>query len=599
MSFFGDEEILKKLEKMEELEKTDDSLSTEGKINFGAGIANLVLAGAGVLFFPLSIVSIGASVGLFFHRRHLNKKKQELREEYFDATIDLKKYTDQMDLIKKLFKPIGEHYKKTFQGEKYIKEKEICKHIKLNSPQQMDSRLLGQLKIQAQKLVKEQKSSHYNILVLGRSGVGKSTLINEVLQLKGDKAAKESAVKPETGSDNLPAPSPNKMETSLIIVEKKKFVPIEYGSEKSSLVLLDSRGIEMSKKYNIDIAAEDIKNFIEERNGLESDPDKFIHCIWYLVCGKRFEDDEGKYVQSLKSLYTNFGLPIIFVYTQAISEEDGDLIQGRIEEFMGEKINFTQIIARDMEVKTKKKKTKIEAYGLFEKEDGLIKQSFDLAKISIKSSYFNYMKNLLKNIFVNLINVKAYLSAHIFIADKIHQVIKDKRPLEEVRNSFENEFLEIIKLFLIDKEIPEYTKKNRILIKEYFNCFPNLKDPKLLSLVDELREKETDKLVGDYMDLNLKAEKDLGVSKMKGKDDIKNMLNKDLIEPLKNRIPYLALSYILLKYMGMLGQYLNDKLSNDFEESYKRIENETSKELKTIIENVYDNIMNNSGINFI
>lgn len=292
-------------------------------------------------------------------------------------------------------------------------------------------------------------------------------------------------------------------------------------------------------------------------------------------------------------------MPIIFVYTQAISEEDGDLIQGRIEEFMGEKINFTQIIARDMEVKTKKKKTKIEAYGLFEKEDGLIKQSFDLAKISIKSSYFNYMKNLLKNIFVNLINVKAYLSAHIFIADKIHQVIKDKRPLEEVRNSFENEFLEIIKLFLIDKEIPEYTKKNRILIKEYFNCFPNLKDPKLLSLVDELREKETDKLVGDYMDLNLKAEKDLGVSKMKGKDDIKNMLNKDLIEPLKNRIPYLALSYILLKYMGMLGQYLNDKLSNDFEESYKRIENETSKELKTIIENVYDNIMNNSGINFI
>ena len=83
MSFLGDEEILKKLEKIKELEKTDDSLSTEGKINFGAGIANLVLAGAGVLFFPLSIVSIGASVGLFFHRRHLKKKKTRASRRIF------------------------------------------------------------------------------------------------------------------------------------------------------------------------------------------------------------------------------------------------------------------------------------------------------------------------------------------------------------------------------------------------------------------------------------------------------------------------------------------------------------------------------------
>ena len=82
--------------------------------------------------------------------------------------------------------------------------------------------------------------------------------------------------------------------------------------------MLDSRGIELSKNYSIDVASEDIQKFIEERNGLNSDPDKFIHCIWYLVSGNRFEDDEGKYIQSLKSLYTNFGLPLLFVYTRAI-----------------------------------------------------------------------------------------------------------------------------------------------------------------------------------------------------------------------------------------------------------------------------------------
>ena len=97
-----------------------------------------------------------------------------------------------------------------------------------------------------------------------------------------------------------------------------------------------------------------MKQFIEERNGLNSDPDKFIHCIWYLVSGNRFEDDEGKYVKSLKSLYTNFGLPIIFVYTKDIGGNQRILIQERIQEFMEEKITFISILARDMEMKTKK-----------------------------------------------------------------------------------------------------------------------------------------------------------------------------------------------------------------------------------------------------
>ena len=59
----------------------------------------------------------------------------------------------------------------------------------------------------------------------------------------------------------------------------------------------------------------EIKEFIEERNGIKSDPDKFNHCIWYLDKGERFEDIEGEYVKSLRNIYNNYGLPIIFVYT--------------------------------------------------------------------------------------------------------------------------------------------------------------------------------------------------------------------------------------------------------------------------------------------
>ena len=138
---------------------------------------------------------------------------------------------------------------------------------------------------------------------------------------------------------------------------------------------------------------------------------------------------------------------------------------------MGEKINFIQIIARDMFVKNRRRQNKIEAYGVFD-EDGLIQKSFDLAKNAIKSSYFNYMKNLLKSIFVHNINLKAFLNANIFIFYKIKSVIyEQKKDLEKVRNSFENEFLDIINLFLINDEIPDNTKRNKILIQEYFNCF--------------------------------------------------------------------------------------------------------------------------------
>lgn len=80
-------------------------------------------------------------------------------------------------------------------------------------------KIIRRIKSSGKKLFKSQIENHHNILVLGRSGVGKSALINVVLGLKGEKAAKENAVKPETGTDN--SLSQISKDTSLIEVEKK------------------------------------------------------------------------------------------------------------------------------------------------------------------------------------------------------------------------------------------------------------------------------------------------------------------------------------------------------------------------------------------
>jgi len=56
---------------------------------------------------------------------------------------------------------------------------------------------------------------------------------------------------------------------------------------------------------------------------------------------------------------------------------------------MGKDIKFVQIIARDIKIGGKNKNRPpsiIPAFGVFEKEDGLIKISFDSARNAIKSS---------------------------------------------------------------------------------------------------------------------------------------------------------------------------------------------------------------------
>ena len=106
-----------------------------------------------------------------------------------------------------------------------------------------------------------------------------------------------------------------------------------------------------------------------------------------------------------------------------------------------------------------------------------------------------------------------------------------------------------------------------------------------------LKEKESDKLILNFIDINLKAEKILGIKNNLEIQEIQKMLNKEIVEPIKDRIPYIALSYILMKYMIFLRNFLFNKLSEDFEQSYKRIEDIISEEMKNIINKVYDNII--------
>jgi len=128
------------------------------------------------------------------------------------------------------------------------------------------------------------KMGHANVLIAGRSGVGKSTLINAVF---GENLAETGQGKPVT-------------QTTKRIV--KQGIPV---------ALYDTRGLEM-EQYRATL--DQLKTFLtQSRNSI--DIENHIHVAWVCVAedSRRFEDGE----QAVVKLCSEFGISVIVVITKA------------------------------------------------------------------------------------------------------------------------------------------------------------------------------------------------------------------------------------------------------------------------------------------
>ena len=166
--------------------------------------------------------------------------------------------------------------------------------------------------------IKNLKDTKNRILLIGKTGVGKSTMINAIFDYD---LAVTGIGKPIT------------------MYEKPK--KYEHYSHED-LELFDTRGIELDPNYGIEKTSKMVEEFVKEQLK-NKEP---IKAIWYCVTGTRIENMELNLIKKLNSLYQNNSLPVIFVYTQCTDDETFSEIKNHLFTQLNNKICVKKILAK-------------------------------------------------------------------------------------------------------------------------------------------------------------------------------------------------------------------------------------------------------------
>ena len=170
--------------------------------------------------------------------------------------------------------------------------------------------------------------NYLTILLVGRKGVGKTTLVKYILNLNDEDIKK---FQKKAGNSNF-VTYKSKNITFLKLIEYKG-IGYEKGSDPKTI------------GHN---TVKFIKNHIDKINSNNNDSyNDYIHCIWYCVTDSRFEDSEKVVLRQLKSSYQDNYLPIVLVYTQAEDIEMADKMGNYIDK-IEEKTDFVKILAEDV-----------------------------------------------------------------------------------------------------------------------------------------------------------------------------------------------------------------------------------------------------------
>ena len=201
------------------------------------------------------------------------------------------------------------------------------------------------LKKLCEKLIKElsfenKEINKMNLYILGKTGTGKTTLINQI------------------------CPSfDGKVGIGKVCTNKTKEYTCKCKNKKHDFIsMIDTRGIEINKEFGIQFVKKEAENYINEKLKI-GDPNNIVHCFLFTITGTRYEDMEIKLLQELRKIYKEKNIPIIIIYTQCIEDQDYvNDFKEHLNKKLENEITDNPEGIRFIEILAKEKKTRKELY---------------------------------------------------------------------------------------------------------------------------------------------------------------------------------------------------------------------------------------------
>ena len=343
--------------------------------------------------------------------RQIEKEKEEIEKckvaldnEYTEGIIEItKKFKEQEEnwiialegpeidgKIVKLKEKLGELFDRLFEYE--------------NCMEKIHKKFMNIIKT----TFKPKELEKMNFIVIGTSGVGKSTLINEIF---GEQLAKEGMGKRTT-------------------IESKRY--------ESKLVpfisLLDTMGTEIGTGHKlVDVLKETLDEIINKLD--KNDPNEHVHCIIYCTSSNRFFEDELDVILKLREKYDGKKLPIVIVYTRATKDEEAENAKKTINEFLtkhGESlsddifgITFIKVNAREEKFDNLGDVFYKASFGLPHLMSTCIKKGEKSYRYAIKSSLIQIGKNSIKEYMENMYKKLTNNNYFNYLAEKYEPNFSD------------------------------------------------------------------------------------------------------------------------------------------------------------------------------
>ncbi len=404
-----------------------------------------------------------------------------------------------------------------------------------------------------EKNPKDYEIKYLTVMLVGKSGVGKSTLINEVLKLEGNEKAQ---------------------------IGTGQFVTVKYQEYSSDslefLKLIDTRGIELNKNYGADEVKREASKFIEERKET-NDPNKFVQCIWYCITGNRFEEVEQNLLTSLRTTYGESKIPIILIYTQATDKTAIDEMKEYIKKINIE-VNFIEVLAKRKELV--QNQGALEPFGI----DELIKETLKKCKKALNGEMFSVITESISKKIIEMLE-KQNFSDKDYITRMMKLSFINNFGACANKETFLHFIIHLlgfnIKIFFEKKELKVNENCTEIFLNsDLFINFINLMINEYENIADNLIEPMLDIKAREFIDLQVdvqkKCQKEISFKNQRKINDFRINIKDFLIDNYHLIAQKLIINYIFRNIFG--------KISNEFVNQFnfltrKILQRDKNKEL--------------------